>query len=58
MTLIEYLQHIRDEKEIALNWNKKNHTKREEELEEDEETLVSWSKWSEYSIKSNLQSKN
>ena len=39
MTLIEYLQHIRDEKEITLNWNKKYHTKSEEELEEDEETL-------------------
>ena len=44
MTLVEYLQHIRDqhildEKEIELNWNKKYHTKSEEKLEEDEETL-------------------
>ena len=39
MTLFEYLQHIRDEKEIELNWNKKYHTKSEEELEEDEETF-------------------
>jgi len=39
MTLVEYLKHIRDEKEIELNWNKKYHTKSEEELEEGEETV-------------------
>ena len=39
MTLVEYLQHIRDEKEIELNLDKKYHTKSEKELEEDEETL-------------------
>ena len=39
MTLIEYLQHLRDEKEDKLNWNKRYHVKREEELEEDEETV-------------------
>ena len=39
MALIEYLQHLRDEKEDELNWNKKYHVKNEEELEEDEETI-------------------
>ena len=39
MTLIEYLQHYREEKEGKLNWNKKYHVKNEEELEEDEETI-------------------
>ena len=39
MTLVEYLQHIREEKEGKLNWNKKYHVKNDEELEEDEETI-------------------
>ena len=39
MTLVEYLQHIRDEKEGKLNWNKKYHVKNVEELEEEEETI-------------------
>ena len=39
MTLVEYLQHIRNEKEIELNWNKKYQAKSDEQLEADEETL-------------------
>ena len=39
MALIEYLQHLRDEKEDKLNWNKRYHVKSEEELKEDEETV-------------------
>ena len=39
MTLVEYLQHIREEKEGKLNWNKKYHVKNVEELEEEEETI-------------------
>ena len=30
MTLVEYLQHIRDEKKIKLNWNKKYQAKSDE----------------------------
>ena len=40
MTLIDYLQHIRDEKETKLIWDKRYHTKTEELLEEDEETVA------------------
>ena len=40
MALIDYIQHLRDEKEEKLNQDKKYHTKAEESLEEDEETIA------------------
>ena len=41
MTLIEYLQHINEEKKTKFEWNQRYHVKNEIELEEDEETVAS-----------------
>lgn len=41
MTLIEYLQHINEDKKVKFEWNQKYHAKNEIELEEDEETVAS-----------------
>lgn len=39
MALIDYLFHLKEEKENKLSWNKRYHVKSETELEEDEETV-------------------
>ena len=39
MALIDYLYHLKEEKENRLSWNKRYHVKSEAELEEDEETV-------------------
>ena len=38
--MINYLKHLRDEKEEKINLDKKYHTKTEKLLEKDEETLA------------------